>query len=70
MGVKLEKILEVLEDKVTKNCEKMSQHIDFIDNVYDNVKNPLGFICNKVGGLMGSSENYAIADKKSEDKDN
>ena len=65
---KLDKILEVLETQVTKNCEKMSEHIDFIDAVYDNVKNPLGFICNKVGGLMGKSENYVITDKKKEDE--
>jgi len=61
---KLDKILELLENKVTKNCEKMSEHIDFIDNVYDSVKNPLGFICNKVGILMGSSENYVLTDKE------
>ena len=60
---KLDKILELLESKITKNCEKMSEHIDFIDNVYDNVKNPLGFICNKIGILMGSSENYVLTDK-------
>ena len=47
----------------------MSEHIDFIDNVYDNVKNPLGFICNKVGGFMGSSQNYSLTDKKDEDED-
>jgi hypothetical protein len=64
---KLDKILELLEEKVTKNCEKMSEHIDFIDNVYDNVKNPLGFICNKVGSMIGSSENYALADKNEVD---
>ena len=61
---KLDQIMEILESKVSKNCEKMSEHIDFIDTVYDNVKNPLGFICNKVGSIMGSSENYAIADKE------
>lgn len=63
---KLDKILKILEGDLTKNCEKMSEHIDFIDNVYDNVKNPLGFICNKVGGIMGSSEKYTITDKKDE----
>ena len=61
---KLDQILNILQTKVTQNCEKMSEHIDFIDTVYDNVKNPLGFICNKVGSIMGTSENYAIADKE------
>ena len=64
---KLDQILNILQTKVTQNCEKMSEHIDFIDNVYDNVKNPLGFICNKVGGFMGSSHNYSLTDKKDED---
>jgi hypothetical protein len=37
----------------------MSSHIDFVDNVYENVKNPLGFICNKVGKLSGE-ETYSL----------
>jgi peptidoglycan hydrolase CwlO-like protein len=41
---KLDKILELLE-KNSKDCEKMSSHIDFIDNVYENVKAPMNYIC-------------------------
>ena len=37
----------------------MSEHIDFIENVYDNVKNPLGFICNKISSISGNS-NYTL----------
>ena len=33
----------------------MSSHIDFVDNVYDNVKNPLGFFCNKINTLRGTN---------------
>ena len=29
----------------------MGSHIDFVENVYDNVKHPLTFICNKVKHL-------------------
>ena len=61
---KLDRIMEFLECKVNKNCEKMSEHIDFIDAVYDNVKRPLGFVCSSVGNLMVSSEPHAIVDKK------
>ena len=32
----------------------MSSHIDFIDNVYDTVKSPLNFMCNKVNILSGN----------------
>lgn len=45
---KIDCILEILETKVSKECEKMSTHIDFIDKVYEKVKNPLNFITNKI----------------------
>jgi hypothetical protein len=64
---KLDKILEFLECKVNKSCEKMSEHIDFIDAVYDNVKKPLGYVCNRVSNLMAPSDNFAITDKKEDD---
>ena len=40
-------ILELLKDN-SKDCKKMSSHIDFIDNVYENVKAPLNFVCNSI----------------------
>ena len=40
----------------------MSSHIDFIDNVYDTVKNPLGFICSKVS-ILGGNESHSLTDK-------
>ena len=58
LDVKLDKILSLLE-KNSEDCKKMSSHIDFVDNVYENVKNPLGFICNKVGKLSGE-ETYSL----------
>ena len=44
LEVKLNKITELLENDVKPNCNKMSSHIDFVDNVYDTVKSPLDFI--------------------------
>ena len=44
---KLDRILEILE-KNTEDCKKMSSHIDFIEKTYENVKNPLNYICDKV----------------------
>ena len=35
----------------------MGNHIDFVENVYDNVKNPLGFICNRVNYFRGQDDN-------------
>ena len=40
---------EKLED-INKNCHKMDEHIDFVDSVYDNIKNPFHYIMNKVSG--------------------
>jgi hypothetical protein len=62
LEVKLNKILELLENDVAPNCNKMSTHIDFIDKVYDTVKNPLGFLCNKVNILSGNESN-SLTDK-------
>ena len=57
---KLDQILEVIDKKISKSCNKMSSHIDFVENVYDNVKNPLGFICSKINNVMGSETNYSL----------
>ena len=48
LEVKLNKIIDLLERDITPNCKKMSSHIDFIDNVYENVKAPLNFVCNSI----------------------
>lgn len=44
---KMDKILELLE----KDCKKMTDHIDFIENVYDNVKSPFYYLMDKVNLL-------------------
>ena len=62
LEIKLNKILELLENDVAPNCNKMSTHIDFVDKVYDTVKSPLNFMCNKVNILSGN-ENNSLTDK-------
>ena len=47
LETKLDKILELLE----KDCKKMTDHIDFIENVYDNVKSPFYYLMDKVNSL-------------------
>ena len=59
---KLSDILILLERDIKPNCNKMSSHIDFVDNVYDTVKNPLGFMCNKISKLSGN-ESHSLTDK-------
>ena len=51
---KLDTLIELLSENA-KNCEKMSDHIDFVETVYENVKNPLGFICNKVNSMISGT---------------
>ena len=45
---KLDRILELVEN----DCKKMREHIDFVENVYDNVKTPFNYVMNSVGSLM------------------
>lgn len=44
---KLDEILKILNDDVKINCSKMSQHIDFIETVYNKIKSPMYYICSK-----------------------
>lgn len=57
MEKKMDKILELLE----KDCKKMSDHIDFVENVYDNVKMPFYYVMDKVNYLV-SSDTKSILD--------
>jgi hypothetical protein len=60
---KLDIIIEILNKDLKKNCKKMGEHIDFVENVYDNVKNPLGFLCNKINYFSKDNENYTLHDR-------
>ena len=64
---KLDRILNILEGELKENCAKMGSHIDFVETVYDNVKRPLGYICNKMKFLAGNKD-YKLEQKKIEDK--
>lgn len=48
---KLDLILKILNEDIKENCEKMSNHINFIESVYDKVKSPMYFICNKFNNM-------------------
>ena len=53
----LEKKINKIDDKLNElislmnenkqDCEKMSIHIDFINSIYEQMKAPIDFICNK-----------------------
>jgi len=66
IDLKLCTILELLQTDIRPNCNKMSSHIDFVDNIYENVKHPLGFICSRVGKLAGD-DTYSLQNDNSKD---
>ena len=53
--------LDSLENKINSDvlheCKKMGSHIDFVENVYENVKHPLGYITNKIKYFTSSDNN-------------
>ena len=53
---KVDKILELLQKDIQPNCSRMGSHINFVETVYDNVKNPLGFTCSKVNYLRSAND--------------
>jgi|TARA_B110000285_G_scaffold230866_1_gene298271 hypothetical protein len=61
LDAKLDLILNLLNKDVKPNSDKMASHIDFVEAVYENVKNPLGFLCDKIRMLTGNAiENYTL----------
>ena len=61
---KLDKLIDLIENKVEPNTKKMSNHIDFIETVYDNIKNPLGYFIHKLSYFKGNDENHSIEENK------
>jgi len=54
---KLQNSIDKLQKEIEKmnlNQTKMSQHIDFVENIYENVKHPLGYVCHKISSIMGN----------------
>ena len=53
---KLEQKLDVLIqklDSVKDGTDKMSTHIDFINNIYTHIRHPLFWICDRVNYMRG-----------------
>ena len=60
IDVKLDALLEKMEISV-EGSNKISEHIDFVENVFDTVKTPLSYICNKVN-IFASGEQGVLED--------
>jgi hypothetical protein len=50
---KLDRLLKDFEilNEWEPQCKKMSEHIDFVENVYDKVKSPMYYIFNKISKI-------------------
>ncbi len=46
----LEKRLDTIEEKIDKLNSILGKHIDFIDNTYEGLKNPIKFATKMLGG--------------------
>ena len=65
LETKLDKILNILQGDIVENCEKMGKHINFVERIYENVKRPLGYVCNKVK-YFSKGKNYSLEYEKDE----
>ena len=48
MDKKIDRILELVET----DCKKMREHIDFVEDVYDKVKQPFNYVMDKVNYIV------------------
>ena len=62
---KMDNLSESLDEELIPECKKMGGHIDFIENVYDTVKHPLGYLCNKIERLT-TNANYTLTNIEEE----
>ena len=60
-----------IKNQLNNNLSKIvnGDHIDFIERVYDNVKNPLGYLCNKLNFYTNSNDNYTLENVNSSRSD-
>lgn len=50
-----------ISNDLTNECKKMGKHINFVENVYNNVKHPLGYVCEKVKMFtVGDNNDYSL----------
>jgi archaellum component FlaC len=59
--IKLQNI-ENKQDDINKSTTLMDTHIQFVENVYDKIKQPLAYATNKISYFMNSSNNNSLTD--------
>lgn len=48
LNEKLDRIERLLNNEILNNCNKMSNHIDFIERIYEYIKYPLFYISERM----------------------
>lgn len=48
LNEKLDRIEQLLNNEILNKCNKMSNHIDFIERIYEYIKYPLFYISEKM----------------------
>ena len=51
---KLDIICKKLDGEIMEECKKMTSHIDFVEEIYDNVKKPFHYLCDTVNGMTAT----------------
>ena len=67
LSLEIKDIKKQMKLEILTECKKMGSHIDFVEDIYDKIKNPLGYIINKVKGYSGTNNYYL---KNEENKEN
>lgn len=49
---KIDKMNEIVNNDVKENCEKMGEHIEFVEKVYKKVKRPMEYVTNSVNYMI------------------
>jgi chromosome segregation ATPase len=67
---KIDKLTTRMDEEILSECKKMGSHINFVEAVYENVKHPLGYICNKFNYLTHNvvEQQYVVTDVNGTDE--
>ncbi len=53
---KLDTLLIMCNNDIKPNCEKMNEHITFVNDVYEKVRLPLSYLCNKFNYILSRND--------------
>ena len=61
---KQDHIINLLKNDIKPDCNKMGNHINFVETVYETVKHPLSYICKEINYFSGN--NNKLNDKNND----